>query len=283
MIKKARRILIKAFIIVQLRVLAMFSKRRAARRALEIFITPWRRTRKQPYGIFLEAEPLAFDFRGTTVRGFRWSRPGARKATVLHGHESTVLNFDRYIRGLLEKGYEVIAVDAPAHGLSDGKTINALEYRDFVIHLHHTYGPIQSYAGHSFGGLTIPLAIEKVKHDSSYRLALIAPATETTTTIDGFFRMIRLADKAVKDEFEKLIAERGGEPSSWYSVSRAVKNIKASMIWVHDEDDAVTPLTDALKVKEQNYPNIKFVITQGLGHAQIYRNEKVIKAIVDFL
>lgn len=283
MIKSLRRKFIKAFIIIHFNVLSLFSKRKAAERALTIFSTPWRRRFKEPGGIFLEAEQLTFDFRGTTVRGFCWIRPGARKATILHGHESSVLNFEMYIKGLLAKGYEVIAVDAPAHGLSDGKTINALEYRDFIIQLHERFGPIQSYIGHSFGGLTIPLAMEKIRHDESYRLALIAPATETTTAIDGFFRMIRSNDKAVKKEFEKLIVELGGEPATWYSVSRAVQNINAGILWVHDEDDTITPLADALKVKEKNYPNIKFVITKGLGHTKIYRNEHVIKTIVDFL
>jgi len=283
MIQKIKRKLNKAFIVIQIRILTIFSKRKAAQRALQIFSIPWRRTRKQPYGLFLDAEQLAFDFQGTSVRGFRWQRPGARKATVLHGHESSVLNFEMYIRGLLQKGYEVIAVDAPAHGLSDGKSINVIEYRDFIIHLHEKYGPIQSYIGHSFGGLTIPLAIEKIKHDESYRLALIAPATETTTTIAGFFKIIHSDNRRMKDEFEKLIVEMGGQPSAWYSVSRAVKNIKAAIIWAHDEEDTVTPLADALKVKEKNYPNIKFVITKGLGHTQIYRDEKVIQSIVEFL
>jgi len=62
-----------------------------------------------------------------------------------------------------------------------------------------------------------------------------------------------------------------------------VKNIKAGILWAHDEEDSVTPLADALKVKEKNYPNVKFVITKGLGHTQIYRDEKIIKTIVDFL
>src|SRR4051812_17769639 len=99
MVKKIRGKLIKLFIIAQIKTLALFSKRKAAEKAFEIFNIPWRRTRRQPYGIFLEAEKLEFDFRGTTVRGFRWPRPGARRATVLHGHESSVLNFDMYIKG----------------------------------------------------------------------------------------------------------------------------------------------------------------------------------------
>jgi hypothetical protein len=38
-----------------------------------------------------------------------------------------------------------------------------------------------------------------------------------------------------------------------------------------------------MKVKEDNHPNIEFVITKGLGHRRIYRENKVVRRIVEFL
>ncbi|HTF27758.1 MAG TPA: alpha/beta hydrolase, partial [Flavitalea sp.] len=64
---------------------------------------------------------------------------------------------------------------------------------------------------------------------------------------------------------------------------RAINNIKAQILWIHDETDKVTPLHDALKVKEDNHANLAFIITTGLGHRRIYRDEKVIKTVIDFL
>ena len=60
-------------------------------------------------------------------------------------------------------------------------------------------------------------------------------------------------------------------------------NIKASVLWIHDEDDVITPWTDALKVKEDNHPNIKFVLTKGLGHQKIYHNDAVKTMLVNFM
>jgi pimeloyl-ACP methyl ester carboxylesterase len=62
-----------------------------------------------------------------------------------------------------------------------------------------------------------------------------------------------------------------------------MKHIQARVLWVHDEQDEITPLADVLKVKEENHPNIEFMITTGLGHKRIYKENKVTKAIVDFL
>ena len=275
--------LAKASVIIHINLLALFSKRKAAVKAMQIFQTILRRKKREETELFRSAEKVEFDFNGTKIRGFRWNRPGQRKALVLHGHDSSVLNFEIYINGFLAKGYEVLAFDAPAHGVSDGTRVNALEYRNFIIYIHEHFGPVKSYVAHSFGGLALPLAIEKINHDESYRLALIAPATESTSSIKRFFKILRLHDKKVKEEFDKLIFEVSGYPPAWYSVTRAMQSIKAKVIWAHDEDDDVTPLADALKVKEQNYPNIKFVITKGLGHNQVYKDEHVVKAILDFL
>ncbi len=62
-----------------------------------------------------------------------------------------------------------------------------------------------------------------------------------------------------------------------------MKNIKAKVLWVQDEEDIVTPLSDAMSVKKENYPNIEFVITKGLGHSKIYRDNKIIDMVVNYL
>ena len=87
----------------------------------------------------------------------------------------------------------------------------------------------------------------------------------------------------MRTEFDKIVYEVSGKETSWFSVRRAMNNIKASVLWVHDEDDDITPLRDALQVKEDNHPNIRFTITKGLGHRKIYRDEAVVDAVVKFL
>jgi hypothetical protein len=87
----------------------------------------------------------------------------------------------------------------------------------------------------------------------------------------------------IRTHFEELILVKGGAPSSHYSIRRAMQSIKATMLWVHDTGDKVTPIADAMKVKEDNHANLRFITTNGLGHQRIYKDEKVIDTIVDFL
>ena len=270
------------YIRTKFRILSSVSKKKAAEKAFELFRTPMRRNKKQPPPIFTQARKLQFKMDNVTVRGWQWNQDGNKTALILHGFESSVVNFDRYIRPLLRKDYQVLAFDAPAHGRSGGKIITAPLYKEMIKKVHQDFGPIDSFLAHSFGGLAVCLALEEMDHDMNTRLVLIAPATETTTAIGSFFQFLRL-DGMVREEFEKIIIRAGKFPSSWYSIRRAMQNIRARVLWFHDEDDETTPLSDVYRVREENYSNIQFVISSGLGHRRIYRDNKVTKAILDFL
>ncbi|OSZ79839.1 hypothetical protein CAP36_00820 [Chitinophagaceae bacterium IBVUCB2] len=270
------------YIRTKFKLLTAISKKKAAEKAFELFCTPQSRNKKKIPRIFEEAEKLHFEIEGNTVRGWRFNHPAEKKVLIVHGYESSVINFDRYIKPLIKKGYEVLAFDAPAHGRSSGKKITAPLYKSTIQKINKLYGPVQSYMAHSFGGLAVSLALEDISHTSDYKLVLIAPATETTTAIDTFFAFLQI-DSSVKPEFEKVIIKRGGVSPEWYSIKRTMKHIRAKVRWFHDEDDDTTPLADVLKVQAENHPNIEFVITKGLGHRRIYRDNKVTKSIVEFL
>ncbi len=288
------------YIRTKFKLLTAISKKKAAEKAFDLFCTPQRRNKKPLPKIFEQAEKLQFRLDGSMVQGWRWNtvrtdhprlndqigqaggHPANRKLLILHGYESSVTNFDRYVRLFIKKGYEVLAFDAPAHGRSNGKKINAPLYKRMIQEIDKKYGPVESYMAHSFGGLAVSLALEEINHSPDYRLVLIAPAAETSTAVDGYFKLLQL-DPMVRPEFEKVIFKAGGVHSEWYSIKRALKNIRAKVLWFQDEDDEITPLKDVLKVKAANYPNVEFVITKGLGHQRIYRDNKVVNLIVNFL
>ena len=109
--------LVLKYIRTKFRVLSSFSKRKAAEKAFVLFCTPQQRNKKKLPPVFERSEKIRFLFQGQMVRGYRWSTQQSRKkALIVHGFESSVINFDRYIKPLTQKGYEVLAFDAPAHG-----------------------------------------------------------------------------------------------------------------------------------------------------------------------
>jgi pimeloyl-ACP methyl ester carboxylesterase len=276
-----------SYVRARINILALVSPGRAAKRAFAVFCTPRRRTRKKTPHISGKSERLSFTLLGNTIRGHRWlphhaSAASPKKALLLHGFESASANFGQYISALLEKGYEVLAFDAPAHGRSEGKRITLPLYTQTIRAISERYGPIQSYMAHSYGGLALCLFLESVPADESVRMALIAPVSESVTAIDSFFQQLQLSPD-LRMQFDRLIFEKSGFQPSHFSVRRAMQHIAADTLWVQDEEDPVTPLRDALQVKGDDHPNIRFIITRGLGHRKIYRDPAVIAQVVDFL
>lgn len=269
------------YIQTKFKLISAFSKKKAAEKAFVVFGTPFMKSvRKTP---LKNAEVIHFHLNGKKMNGYRWNHPQPHKALILHGFGSAAHKFEDYALLLIEKGFEVLAFDAPAHGDSEGNTTNAIEYSEMIKEVMDKFGPIEGFIAHSFGGISLSLALEQVKHDANTRVVFIAPATETTSAVDGAFKMLKLNHEKVRMEFEKIIFEYSGKHTEWFSIRRVMFNIKASVLWIHDEEDDITPWIDAEKVKEDNHPNIKFVITKGLGHRKIYHDDGIKNTVIKFL
>jgi pimeloyl-ACP methyl ester carboxylesterase len=272
-----------AFVRAKINFYAALCPSKAGEEAFRLFCTPLtRHTGRQPQ-VFNKAEELELVLNGLTIRGYRCNAKQDKKALILHGFASSCYKFDKYTELLQKKGYEVLAFDAPAHGRSDGDTVNALEYSHLIKKIYELYGPIDAYIGHSFGGIGVSLALEQIPHDASTKLVLIAPATETSSAVDSALTYLKLRNPSIKKALNNAILKRNGKEASWYSIRRAIKNISASVLWFHDETDMVTPFADAKRVQEDNPPNVKFIFSNGLGHQRIYRAPVTKKAIEDFL
>ncbi len=252
-----------------------------ARLAFTVFSTPFRRPRSVPPPIFEEANEFTILVNNLLIAGYRWNHEAPRRILIVHGFESRAFNFYRYIKPLIEHGFAVYAMDAKAHGKSEGKTIILPEYVEMMSCLEKTYGRFDGFIAHSFGGIATCL-FQESNVNKNAKLVLIAPATETSSAISRFADYFSLGEKTQKAIID-LIRERSGNPVSYYSIKRIAPLLPNPMLWVHDKDDKITPLKDVEPLMEMNLPNIEFMITKGLGHRQIYKENEVVKRVVDFI
>jgi pimeloyl-ACP methyl ester carboxylesterase len=268
----------------KLRLLSLVSKKKAAKKALKLFSTPLLKTKVKTPAVFAKGEKLSCAVGDILVRGHRWlpKQQPLKKILITHGFESDAKKFGAYISAFIKKGYEVFAFDAPAHGESGSRQITLPLYISMIKKIDEEFGPMQSFMAHSFGGLATAHFLESVRHSEETKLALIAPATEMKTAIDNFFNFLEL-DEETRKEFDHLILEKTGMQPEYFSVRRAIKNIQAQVLWAHDKNDDITPISDVIKVKEEKHPNVQFLFTLGLGHRKIYRDEEVMKQVVEFL
>ena len=276
--KKAALALLRA----KFHLLTLLSKRRAAEAAFHLFTTPQYRNRKELPAIYRAAESLQFRFQDFDIQGYRWNADAARRVLILHGFESGIVNFEQYIQPFIDQGFCVLGFDAPAHGRSSGEQMNVRIYMEFIEAIRDRFGPIDRFMGHSLGGLSLCLALEEQGHTEGARAVLIAAATETRTAIDMYFRFLKLP-ASLRAAFDELIERRGGHPVAWFSVARALPRLQLPVLWVHDVDDDMTPLSDVEPVRQAAPQHVQFLITKGLGHRRIYRDPQVVRRVVDFL
>lgn len=272
------------YVSAQLNILSLVSTHKAAVKAFKVFCTPPERSRKKGPAFFEKGEALSFRQDNHTIRGHRWMPAGqpVKKILIAHGFQSSSRNFDVYITPLLEKGYEVIAFDAPAHGQSGGRRIVLPDYARMLRTVDQNYGPFHSFMGHSLGGLALALFLENAPHSAFTRLVLVAPVVEITTGLMAFGHLLHLPEPVLK-EMDEYVQEISGHPFAWYSLRRALHHIQAGIFYIQDEDDRITPLRDARLVQQDGHPNIRFFFTRGLGHRKIYKDGEILSQAVEFL
>lgn len=261
--------------------LSIFSIKKASLAAFHIFSTPIRKARNEQPIIFSQASPVSFVVDGIKIKGYAWLNNHAKKALIVHGFESRAYNFEKYIQPLIDLGYNVYAMDAKAHGLSEGKTIVLPEYLAMLAKLEDTVGKFDVYLGHSFGGLALSLYLEKHPNEHA-KMILIAPATETSTAIDMFCKFLHL-NASMKAEIHRLILEKSGVPVEHFSIKRALPHILCKILWIHDLHDDITPYSDAKPIFDSKPSNVTIITTKELGHRRIYRDTDVLKQVFEYI
>ncbi|HSK13975.1 MAG TPA: alpha/beta fold hydrolase [Phnomibacter sp.] len=267
----------------KLNLLNVVSPRLAAHEAFDLFTRPYGKPRRmRPSAWMQKAETLKLESNGLNLTGYKWRVHDAneKKVLIIHGFAGKVSSFERYIGGLLQAGYDVYAYDAPGHGRSEGNRLNSVIYSQMIGDVVAAHGPFDGFIAHSLGGLALMLTLHRAPLDHEPTVALIAPATESTTAADKFFEFLQLPS-TLRHAFDRFVEKLGGEPLHWYSISRVLPDIKAQILWLHDMQDTTTPITDVYPLMQKNLPHVHFHLTEGLGHSGIYKDNKVRRRIID--
>jgi len=257
----------------------------AGKIAFNLFCTPYPKYKKQKApAIFHQAKQLTVKVNDKIdIKGYEWQPLKANGKTVLicHGYASYFYKFEQYIHPLLKEGFRVVGFDAPGHGQSEGKHINIIIYKEAIQKIMEQVGPIDDFMGHSLGGITLAMIAETIPNPEAHKFVLIAPATKTTTTFNNYYKMMQLSAPVI-DAFLNEMAKLTTLPITHFEADRAIENYRGPVLWVHDEGDRVCPYEDLLIFKNKAPKNIKFLITNGLGHNKVYKTPDVIEQIVAF-
>lgn len=220
------------------------------------------------------SEPVTFRF-GLT--GLRWGDHGPR-ILALHGWEGRAAQFRGLGERLAARGYQLIALDAPAHGRSPGEEANPLVFADAAVEAASELGPLHAVVGHSMGGAAVLLAQARgLRAGRSVTIAAPAALPDVLRRLARAFGLPLRASRAFIAQMER----HAGEPAAALDVERLAAQLRGPLLLVHDRDDAVVPFGDGERIALATGGEL--VATRGLGHRQVLREAGVLDRITLFL
>jgi len=213
-----------------------------------------------------------------TVWCYHWSGKGP-KIVLVHGWSSRATNFYEIIEKLTLSDYDVYAFDAVAHGESKGIITNIPELIKTLEELIQEWGPVEAILGHSGGGFASAYVV--AQNPQIKKLILISPFNKVTDVFKKYFEMIQLGEKArllMIGYFNNLTGKKVQELSGELSAQA----IRAKTLVIHDRNDKEVQVEDSIDIAK-NLKNGQLILTEGLGHRRILRDEMVINELVNFL
>tara|TARA_R110002050_G_scaffold104052_4_gene213234 strand:- start:28169 stop:28996 length:828 start_codon:yes stop_codon:yes gene_type:complete len=255
-----------------------FSSKYAAKLAVKIFSTPKKGRISHEEADYLKSavqEDIAYkDF---SIKTYRWS---GKKDTVLlaHGWESNAYRWKDLIDLLKKHDYNIIAIDAPAHGNSGSEIFNAVLYSE-CIHLVAKKFDTDIIIGHSIGGTAAAISLSNYSALSTKKLISLGAPSNFRGLVNNYIKMMAY-NKKVSKAINAYYLKHFGQLPEYFSVANFSKNIKAKGLIIHDKKDRIISYRDALDYSK-HYKNSELIRTTGFGHG--LKSEKVYNHILDFL
>ena len=252
----------------------------AGKWAWKLFFTPFRfPVPKKEQEIANSANKFTFESEGYTIQGYEWGS-GDKTIFLLHGWSGRATQWMKFIKPLNDRGYKVIAIDGPAHGNSTGKMTDIMRYQRILQQTVAMYPEVDTMITHSFGGAATMFGIQNGLKLS--RLVNIGTPTDGDYIITDFLRRIN-ATEISGVRFKQRVIKNFGNPFDYYSVKETIKSAKdTDILMIHDRSDKEVPVKHSIDVHEAN-PSTQLVITEGLGHMRILKDESVIERAIEFI
>lgn len=255
-----------------------FSKKNVSEKAFKLFCTPRKGKVLQEQKSFLsDAKDDILETNGIALQTYRWKGDGPT-VLLMHGWESNTFRWRDFIPKLQAEDYNIVAIDAPAHGNSSGKLLTLPLYAECAQAVIEMYKP-KYIIGHSFGGMSMVYNQYKFPNTSVEKLVSLAAPSE----LSDFMRQYKLilgASSKLMNGMENYFIETYGLKFNEFSSPKFVQSNTKKGLLIHDELDAIAPLWSSEQV-HTHWENSVFIKTKGLGHS--LHQDKVRNQVIEFL
>lgn len=221
------------------------------------------------------------------VSAIRWSQSSMSNDTksegkqilLVHGWESRATQMYGLVKGLIQQGYTVFAVDMPGHGHSSGETSNAYIFSQTVKLAQQELGHFHAIIGHSMGAGATAIAVGKgVTAD---KLVLISGPSSIENVLRRFSGFVGL-NKNTTNKFVEFIAQYVGVSATELDATQLLQSCDIPALLIHDEQDIEVPVSESTRLAPV-FNRSELFVTKGLGHRKILKSGEVFAKVNAFV
>jgi pimeloyl-ACP methyl ester carboxylesterase len=224
-----------------------------------------------------KAETETFYHNGENFQIYTW-KGNDTIILLVHGWESNSSRWEKLLPYLKESGSTIIAIDAPAHGLSSGKEFSIPKYAEYINIIVKKFKP-HYLIGHSMGGKTCLYYQYKYQNPSIEKIVVLGSPSDFKILLHNYISLLSLNSKVYKSLLiHYLILFR--IEIDYFSGQLFAANIDLKGLVVHDINDKVVLFEEGKKIAN-SWKNANFIETSGLGHS--LHDEELYKKVSAFL
>lgn len=213
----------------------------------------------------------------------------SKKVLIAHGWMSRAAYMIRLTLALQKQGYDVYALDFPAHGDSAGMQLTWIDAVSVLQETINQHGPFYAVIGHSFGGSmllnTLNLAgqLPECKLESTpERAVLIASPTCMRSPVKSIAKSFKLSSSGYL-QLRDLIRHQAPIDTKLVQLRKFVKREpETEFLCIHGELDATVSTRESIAFCNQ-YKNAQLALLPDADHVSVLMDERVDDLVSEFI
>lgn len=264
-IKKIQYFLITKSVGLYINLLGFIAPKKAALVAYRIFSKPRKgKLNKDFLPIFFQnakLETLLFEHH--KIQTYSWS--GNKNVILLvHGWESNTTRWKKLFAYLETSKSTLVALDAPAHGLTSGEEFNAILYSKFIKVVVEHYKP-SIIIGHSVGAMASLYYQSQSQNPWIKKMVLLGAPSDLEQILQNYVSLIGLNSK-MRKQLALFFTQKFKLQIADFSGIHFGKKLEIEGIIAHDYKDKIVLFSESEKIAS-SWTKAKYIKTNGFGHS----------------
>ena len=262
---------------------SIFTPERTVKKAGTLFLTPKRYDIKN-WEVQAEKNGQRFNI-NENISAIRWrshqqdEKTNPKQILLVHGWESRATQMYGVAQQLLTTGFDVVAIDMPAHGHSNGHTSNPHMFAQTIQLAQQQLGEFEAIVGHSMGAGATAIAVGRGV--STKKMVLISGPSSIENVLRRFAGFIGL-NKNGANKFVTFISKFVGSTPQELDTQVLLKDSTIPTLIIHDEQDVEVPASESKRLASV-LKNGQLFLTNNLGHRKILKSAEILQRIVSFI